>query len=376
MKAAAGSGSLRRARARAGIGTPWQWLVLVAFAAAACEDSGPELPPFSVETERTRIALDDDYERDPLCRGDLDHIDAHIARVEQLLDARHSAPVSIYLLSFARMDEICGDDSLGCYDAEHDRVFATWQSIDHEIVHAVTRDIDFPSLFWSEGTAELASGITRKELGRMLTPDQFVATEMKNYLTAGHFSRFIVETYGWDAFNRIIRGESLDDVLGITELEVTQLYENDAPYSYPWLEPCPYPPVPSVEPGRWQETVAFTCESPDTSTFEFTSHSFQPGPVLLRSVELEAGEYEFEYDGASASGYVLLGCQTEALDVPPEAPSNGDLYNEAEQANGTLFPTVGRHILAVTDGTYRVALVGAYAAPANATATFTVTRVE
>ncbi|HET6585392.1 MAG TPA: hypothetical protein VFG69_18165 [Nannocystaceae bacterium] len=374
--AAVAGGSGSEDGAKAGIRHRWRQLGLVGLALVACEDSGPELPPIALETDRARIALDEHYERDPPCHGDLDHIDEQVARVEELLGVERPEPVSIFL-GVGGVDDFCSDpeNQLACYRHDLDWIFGPWQALDHELVHAVARDIQFPSLFWSEGTAEMLSRATQKSLTSVLTPDLFAATELINYVTPAHFSRFVVETYGWDAFNRIIRGESIEDVLGMSALEATQRYEEEAPYSYPRLDPCPYAPLASVGEGRWQETVAFTCESPDASSFEFLGGSTEWGPVLLRSLELEAGDYEFEFDGVLAYRFVLLGCLTEQLDVEPEPPSNGDLYNEAEGA-GTEFPAVGRHTLTVTDGTYRIALVGAYAAPADATATFTVTRVE
>lgn len=41
-----------------------------------------------------------------------------------------------------------------------------------------------------------------------------LAEQLDTYLTAGHFSRFLVETRGWEAYGRIIRGESFDAVYG------------------------------------------------------------------------------------------------------------------------------------------------------------------
>lgn len=367
-----------RASAMTGFRNPVRSSPLVCLAMLSCQADEPELPSFSIETKRARIALDHDHAADPLCKGDLDHIDAQVARVEEFLAVKRTEPVSIYL---GGVDEFCSDpESLrACYRGDIDWIFTDWASLDHEIVHAVARHIDFPSLFWSEGTATLLSAWSHKDRSAALTPALLDAPNLTNYVSVAHFSHYIVETYGRESFNRIIRGEPLEQVLGMSATEATERYEDEVPYAYPSLNPCPYPPLPSVGEGQWEETVAFDCDSPDTSTFEFTGHSNSIAPVLLRSVSLDAGEYEFDFDGAIASSYVLLGCVSDVLDVETTPPSNGDLFNELDTHPGTLFPSTGRQLLQLTAGTYRVGLVGTHVPPPNgvdATATFTVTRVE
>jgi hypothetical protein len=354
-------------------------LALLGCTVVACQDSSPEIPPFTIETDRARIALDDDYAADPPCRGDLEHIDAQVARVEDFLGVQRTEPVSIYL---GDIEDFCTDpDNLvGCYRGDLDMIFTAWAAVDHEIVHAVARDIEFPSRFLSEGTAELLSGSSRRDTSITLTPADLEADVLYNYVSATHFSRFVVEVFGRDAFLQLISGVPFDDALGITPLEATQRYEDEAPYAYPSMDPCPYPALPSVADGVWQETVEFTCDSPEASGFEFGGYSENPNPTIFRTVHLEAGEYEFDYDGGIAPGYVVLGCFTDVLDTPPAPPpSNGDLFNEIDGGGGTWFPGAGRQILAVTEGTYRVALLGAFfeiPEDRDPTGTFTVTRVE
>lgn len=354
-------------------------LVFLGGTLIACHASGPELPPFTIETDRARIALDEDYAADPPCRGDLEHIDAQVARVEEFLGVERTGPVSIYL---GDIDDYCRDPDklVGCYRGDLDMVFTAWAAVDHEIVHAVARDVQFPSRFFSEGTAELLSGSSRRATTTTLTPADLEAEVLQNYLSAAHFSRFVVETFGRDAFLELISGVPFDDALGVTALEATQHYEDEAPYAYPSMAPCPYPSLPSVADGVWQETVEFTCDSPEASAFEFGRYSQTPHPTIFRTVTLEAGEYEFDYDGGVAPGYVLLGCFTDVLETPPAAPpSNGDLFNEIDGGGGTWFPGAGRQILAVPEGTYRIALLGAFVEipdGKDGTGTFTVTRVD
>lgn len=371
-------GGSSAARAR-GFPRRHRTLALLGCALAACQPSEPTPPPFSIFTDRARIALDEDYAADPPCRGDLERIDAQVARVEEFLGVQRTEPVSIYI---GDIEDYCRDPDnvVGCYRGDIDMVFTAWAAIDHEIVHAVARDIEFPSRFFSEGTAELLSGSSRRDTSIALTPADLEAEVLHNYVSATHFSRFVVETFGRDAFLQLISGVPFEDALGVTALEATQRYENEAPYAYPSMDPCPYPALPSVGDGVWQETVEFTCESSEASGFEFGGYSQNPHPTIFRTVTLEAGEYEFDYDGGVAPGYVLLGCFTDVLHTPPAPPpSNGDLFNEIDGGGGTWFPGAGRQILTVPERTYRVALLGAFVEIPDGrdpTGTFTVTRVD
>ncbi len=63
-------------------------LGLVVFAVLACHEDA-ELPSFTIETQRTRIALDERYELDPPCAGDLAHIVLDAVGAAQELEHRN-----------------------------------------------------------------------------------------------------------------------------------------------------------------------------------------------------------------------------------------------------------------------------------------------
>src|SRR5690606_20787918 len=129
-----------------------------------------------------------------------------------------------------------------------------------------TRDLDFPSLFWEEGTADLLSGTaTFKDSRVVLRPEDLDAQSLDNYITSAHFSRFLMETGGCQNYGRIIRGETFGDVYGEPAEAFTAAYERDAPYGYPPLEPCPFPELPEVEDGVWGETFEISCQSPEAT---------------------------------------------------------------------------------------------------------------
>lgn len=347
---------------------------LLAVVLAACaEDDGLALPPLEFESERARIGIDDD-ESTPLCGADLAHIDRRVAFIEEHLNVRRDDPVEIYILDFDALP--CGSDSYACYSNEHDQIYTTWDSLDHELVHAVTREIAYPSLFWDEGAAELLSGkTTRKDTRIVLTPEALDAQELTTYLSAAHFSRFLVETRGWEAYGRIVRGEPFDAVFGESAAALTEEYEREAPFAYPPIDPCPFPRLRQVDDGSWRESFDIACDSPDATQFETVTYSSSRGAAIVRSVELEAGTYAFELTGGSS--FIALGCHTSELSEAPIPPSNGDLLNEVDYASGTEFPMAGVHLLELTDGVYRISIsAGQSALTAPVAADLSVTRVE
>lgn len=349
-------------------------LALAAVIVGACsEDDGLNLPPLEFESERARVGAEPAYF--PLCAADLAHIDNRVAFVEDHLGVQRDELLEIYIVSFPTLGIPCGADVDGCYLSD-DRILTGWQWIDHEIVHAVARDIEFPSRFWKEGNAELLSGkTTRKDTRVVLQPDDLEAETLTTYLSAAHFSRFLVETRGWDTYNRAIRGEPLEEIYGEDAAQLTEAYERDAPYAYPPLDPCPFPSLPEVEPGVWRERIEVSCESPDGTQFEWVTHSRAPGAAVVRSVELDAGTYAFEFDGGVE--FIALACHTEELLEEPTPPSNGDLYNEVDFWTGTPFPPAGTILLNVTAGTYRVSMSGGFTSTTDdVAAELTVTRVE
>jgi hypothetical protein len=303
------------------------------------------------------LGLDEKWSEYTLCPADLSRFDHRVEFVEARLGVRRDEPVTIYVVDSDREDgwgpPQCSEGTLGCYAPAEDLVFTSfWSVIDHEIVHAVTRDIDFPSLFWSEGAAELLSGkTTRKDLRVTLEPKHLEVQTLETYITAAHFSRFLVETRGWDGYNRIIRGESFDAVYGESAGEVTDEYEREAPFAYPPLEPCPYPDLSEPDDGVWEDAFSLSCQDEASTGTEWPW-----GPTVFRTVELEAGTYAFRFRGGFR--YFLLGCHTDTLLDEPAPPSNGDLYNEVDYATGTQFPPTGTHVLELTEGLYRLAAVG------------------
>lgn len=347
--------------------SPLLWSVLV----LSCEaESDLDLPAIEFETERTLVGIAHEESR-PLCRGDLDKLDTQVASAEDMLGVVRPEPVEIYLY---RLFEVpCPDpDTVACYRPDIDAVLASWRSVPHEIVHAVAREIRFPSLVWSEGTAELLTGKrTYKDDLTQLDSDYLARDRIPNYVTAAHFSRFLVETRGWEAWRRAIRGESPESIYGETLDKLTEAYEQDAPFSYPALEPCPYPPLPELGDGVWQETLQLSCDAPGTTQFEFEGGSGISDVSVLRTVELQAGRYALELSGGRM--LYALRCQMDVLEAPIEDPFADDIRIEGYGVPNEFAPGQ-QHVVTVSAGTYELSV--ASGTIEDSTAELTITRLD
>jgi hypothetical protein len=346
-------------------------IAALAWPLISCADPGPELPALEIESNRAVIGIHSEL-GSTLCQGDIALIDGQVEHVESHLGVHRDSPITVYLVPFSIIGEVCGPDVLACYQPGEDTIYSTWFAIKHELVHATARDIEFPSLFWSEGAAVLLSGSTLFDDRTVLRPDDLEAESLLTYRTAGHFSRFLVETSGWDAYRRVIRGEALEDLYGQSALELTSKYQLEAPYAYPPLDPCPYPRIPQVTETTWSARVDFSCESPDATEFEGVRYSGRDGAAVIRAVDLTAGTYDIVLSGGE--DVFTIACHTEQLETEPTPPSNGDLYNEIDLALPKALTANEVHRLVLTDGTYLMSISsGTYD---RASAELTITRIE
>ncbi len=255
------------------------------------------------------------------------------------------------------IDELpCGDGIWGCYRGAADHVYSPWFAMEHELVHAALRDVEFPSTFWREGNAELLAGTagTRRDPSILLTPELFEAQELTNYVEATHFQRYLVETRGWEVYAELVRGGfDIQAVYGSTPEEIAAEYEAQAPAGYPPLDACDDPEIERTGDGIWETELTFSCA--DASQLEGYSSSNDVGAAVHRTVSLEAGTYEIRQDGGSVLS--VEGCWTEVLDaIPTEIPSNGDIPNEVDRGRAFLFAADETHTVTVTDGLYRFSL--------------------
>lgn len=318
--------------------------MMLCVGASACQEP---LPPIRYVTEKAIIGTEFEEE---VCPYQLRAIDDQIRFVEDVLGAPSDEKIEIYVYSIDS-DALPRCDGLGCYDHRRDIIQTYWASIDHEVVHAVAaRFVEEPRTFWSEGIAVSLEEQGTHE-GWSTVMDNVTVTDYRDldYATAGHFVRDLLETEDPTLIRRVLKGESTDAVYGRSVEALAAAYEAERPYAYPPWFPCDYPALPSIEDGRWTETIDVSCDHPEGTAGENYQRS------VVRSVELAAGTYALETIGGS--GTRIVGCQMDVWEEEPPMNANGDVPNQVEMSQtavGVLFDSGQVHEIRLTEGTYKV----------------------
>lgn len=304
-------------------------LAIVSAAAVTSMMTACGLPDIRYETEHLRIATEFD---EPLCRGTLDHLELVVTTLETTLGTSVDQPIEVYLYD-SRESSVnpgwCSSDTArGCH--ENGAVYSDLDSLEHELVHAVVETMGDPAPFWSEGTA--AALESRRTLFGLVAPlDDLDAKESSavNYRSAGHFSRWLLETHGVERYRELLRApgsarEAFEQTYDFSLEDAQAQFYAEAPYSYGALVACDYPELDQIDALSWSETFDLDCDAPDVSSTE-------RGMGALRILTIsQRGHYAFSTTGETAT---ISRCDDEDLDLPIANgdPAYGDIppINEA-----------------------------------------------
>lgn len=177
----------------------------------------------------------------------------------------------------------CNTPDNGCARWRDNVAYSRLMPLEHELVHTELDTHEAASLF-TEGIAELFGA--RKDvtsLSSAFSFDELVARQRQvpgdSYETAGRFSRYLVETYGMDAYIGALNaspreggatgissalarhtGDTLEDIRKDFEsYPVCQLAE----WRYFDYECLAMPATPWVDDGRWEVELDLSCEASD-----------------------------------------------------------------------------------------------------------------
>lgn len=291
---------------------------IILMLAGACE----QLPDFRYQTEHLHVATDFD---EPLCRGDLDHYELLISTLESQLGTTLDKQVDVYLwdpLAWSPSPGWCSSETAsGCYGQA--TIHSSLDSVDHELVHAVAEGLGSPAPFWSEGAAEALQS-DRTFFNNSLPLDNVdLDTSTLSYQTAGHFSRWLLETYGQERYRELLRSRgSARSAFAATysmSLEDAQsLYVQEAPYSYDALVTCEHPELERLDPTRWAESIEVNCEAKHV----------RGGPRGMGAFRVLTVEQRATYAlFTDASIATIARCRDLVLDTEPVAddPAYGDV---------------------------------------------------
>lgn len=297
---------------------PTSCVVVLALASTACEP----LPKLTYETEHLRIGTAFDQ---PLCRGNLDHLEQVITTAETQLQTNVKGPIDVYLwdpLEWSIDPGWCAGELSGCYSPG--RVYSSPWAVDHELVHAVVATLrNYPAPFWSEGAAEALQSARTFWSGSSPIDNLHLDSPQFSYRTAGHFSRWLLETRGPELYRALLsspRGTraAFEETYGMT-LEAAQAqYFETAPYSYGAIVSCDHPVLEQRGDREWAETIDIDCDAVGV----------RAGPVGMGAMRVLTITQRGYYDLWTSAEIGVIGrCNDVVLESPPipNDPSEGDV---------------------------------------------------
>jgi hypothetical protein len=299
---------------------------------------GPELP-IEYETEHLRIGTDLEY---PLCQGDLVTLESRISRIENELGAKLDHVQDVYIwpeeVWWSGPNRVCRRElANGCTDIEGNTMYATDNTLGHELVHAIMGRTDV-SPFFEEGICEIYSGTPSRFGPSAPSANQGVSYESWDRTTGRHFIRWLREYFGPELLGELVRmkGDGFDnfaDVYGMSFAVAEALYFEDAPIMYPSLYTCAGAELPPVTLDRgWVAQIPLDCEDG-----EDTRVSGLGMRVHRTFVVEQAGYYTFNFDGY---WFDIYRCSPDRVDV---APGELDWLQDVPAAHASYPDAAFRH---------------------------------
>lgn len=332
----------------------------VIAAAMLCILGCDELPEIRYETDHLRIGIAFDP---PLCQGNLDHYERIVTSLEDQLATSVRDPIHIYLWDDSRPfveSGWCTDGvALGCY--ANGVVYAGALSVEHELVHAVIDTFASPAPFWNEGAAVALKG-ERTFFGWTAPVDNLdLEFPQLTYSTAGHFSRWLLETYGVELYRELLRArgssrEAFESTYDMTVEAAQELYFADAPHAYGALNSCDHPDLPQTDDFQWSETIEIDCAASDVwgdsraiGAFRVLTISERGFYALTTTEEVGAIVPCFDEDLESP---VLVG-DPKYGDVPPASGGFQQVFT-GDRGKSVLDLVPGRYELSIAHGGHEI----------------------
>ena len=340
-------------------------LSLLGGSVGACEEPVPPDPaPVVWEGERIEIATHDEL---LACGGSFDYLDDFVFALQDDHGLEWGGtPIRYYMLT---SEELAALDFCppGARCIKDHRVYTDVAVDLHEMVHAIRSESlgqPLPGItYFEEGLAVLYDPETRTEdpsldvyAGLESIADLNEYMSARHYGVAGHFTRFLVDTYGIEGHVAFVQAQA--SVGTVAELEVTFEETTGEPFAgvvdeyraqYPLcsdlartrhLLECAQPPV-QPDGNSLRVEYELSCDDPEVL-----------GPVggrMWRSFTIEVitpGRYRFT-NGISPFDFQLevvdcdRGCLTD-VDIAVQSP--GTIFDQPELSAGRYLVRLSREV--------------------------------
>jgi hypothetical protein len=267
---------------------------------------------------------------DPLCEGDLQRWDQLVEGLENNLNVALAPGLGISLWDESSWPDgrWCPKRAVGCYSHRAHHIYATFWSLEHELVHAVAQGaLGMNEPFFAEGAAEALQSAPTRFGATLPTSNIGLRTLEVDRITAGHFVRWLWETYGAQSVRELLASKGNEkafaQVYGVSLASVEARYLEEAPWSYPPMFVHAVPSVPMTGDRLWEESVVLDCASSD-------AYGRVGGMATIRTLIIETSGYYGVWtsaDGLSVSQrqHAIIASEAEALaqiagDVPAGTP--------------------------------------------------------
>ena len=144
-----------------------------------------------------------------------------------------------------------------------------------------------------------------------------------DYRTAGHFSRWLLETHGGERYRELLRAsgsarEAFRTTYDISFEDAQAQFYAEAPYSYGVLVACEHPELEPDGALSWSETFDVDCDTPNVYSSERGMGAFR---VLTIT---EGGHYAFSTTDETGT---IARCDDVDLELPLASgdPAHGDI---------------------------------------------------
>lgn len=331
----------------------------------ACQEPAPPDPaPVVWEGERVEIAAHDEL---LACGGSFSYLDAFVAALHDDMGLEWGGtPVRYYMLSPDELAELgfCPSEARCIY--EH-RVYSDRALDLHELVHATRAEAlgqPLPGItYFEEGLAVLYDTETRTEATSLDVYEGLESiSDLNGYMSAGHygvaghFTRFLVDTYGMEDHAGFVEAQesvrtvadveqTFEDVLGESLPSVVDEYRAEYPLCSDLartrhLLECAQPPV-VPDAGSIRVEYELACDDPEVlgpvegrMWRSFTIEVAEPGRVRFTNA---IAPFDFQLEVVDCES----GCLTD-VDLAVESP--GTIFSNPELSPGRYLVRLSRSV--------------------------------